>query len=715
MKKIFSLLIVLVTMFLVIFSFPETQVHAETSEDTTGDGYILPAFGEDEPIYSGDEALSDKDDFEKNNSFKKATDISVHSSEQPDDDTQSINATLHDVNWFFGIWRTVDQDYYRLDVFGDAHITITLNVPSNVNYNIDLWKHSDSTNSGWTTTHVLPMASGVDGGVGGTDRITINSSSTEILTAGTYYIRVYSYNEIYASGSEYTLTYNLDYRPQASQYISQMRFNKGAKAALWKSDFNPYGLTGFELSGEIDVSSAKVPIHNTIEYYSTDYGVVNSVLYIWDTEWRNSMALYLQALIEEIGNEYDEAMEVRVVFDEIKQGTEVVSFALNIVGTISGNAAFSIAGEIVSLAGDLGVEIAKVLFPDEWITTLGDAVNYFIMLRNILECQNNVDSTEVVAIRCKYKYKDKKISFMPTIDSSEVFLYQYDNIDSYNEEAHTYGKVYPITNGEDFFNIAKNGYIGNKNDINTYEPEDIMLDEIKTGNLIKGKYYWYKFIAPRTSTYCFYSGGDIDTYGELFSTVVAARSTENRLSNGYNDDGGEGYNFLINYELNQGQIVYLRVRGWNWETVGTFAVCIEEIEHVHNYSYSYETSTTLKHKAYCSCGEYINEQHNYVNNVCTECGQTYSHTHSYTYQSHGNGRTHSKMCSCGISTTESCIGLAEVGAATRCVKCNQVMSSGSIIMGDNGNDENISPKMIIPYLDEESIIPYLDENEVLVE
>lgn len=110
MKKIFSLLIVFVTVFLMIFGFSETQVNAESLEETTDDGYILPAFGEDEPIYSGDEALSDRDDFEKNNSFKKATDISVHSSNQPVDDTQTINATLHDVNWFFGIWRTVDQD-----------------------------------------------------------------------------------------------------------------------------------------------------------------------------------------------------------------------------------------------------------------------------------------------------------------------------------------------------------------------------------------------------------------------------------------------------------------------------------------------------------------------------------------------------------------------------------------------------------------------------
>lgn len=623
MKKIFSLLIVLVTMFLVIFSFPETQVHAETSEDTTVDGYILPAFGEDEPIYSGDEALSDKDDLEKNNSFKKATDISVHSSEQPDDDTQSINATLHDVNWFFGIWRTVDQDYYRLDVFGDAHITITLNVPSNVNYNIDLWKHSDSTNSGWTTTHVLPMASGVDGGVGGTDRITINGSSTEILTAGTYYIRVYSYNEIYASGDEYTLTYDLDYRPQATQYISQMRFNKGAKAAIWKSDFNPYGYNSYQLEGELDVSSAKVPIHNTINSYATSYGVVNSVLYVWDVEWRYDMYLYLNEIIPSLEEVNNKNQQVRVILESIQNGGELVGLGLNIVGLSTGQPIVSGIGDIISLSTDIGVTLTKLLFPEIWETTLQDAINYFIMLRNILQCDRTmIDSTEVVAIRCKYKYNNGSISFMPAINSSEIFIHESDLIPAYNSESHTYGKTYPLTSPTDFYNMVENGSLEDKPDINTCSNiEEMSLDEIQSGNLIPGKYYWYKFTALNEGYYKFYSSSNVNTYGELFTSVVNGRSTVGLIKS--DDNSGSNNNFEIIHKLTANQTIYIRVRGSGWSGNGTFAFTIEETDHVHSYTYSYTYSGVHNHIAYCECGDSILEIHNYVQSGighrCTKC------------------------------------------------------------------------------------------------
>lgn len=713
MKKIFSLLMICLTFtFIALFGVTNVSVNASNG-DSTEENYVEPAYGEDEPIIGGEEGISDKDEYELNNSFKQATNITNYGTSQPLDSTSSINATLHDVTWFWGVWRYVDEDYYRLDLFGDAYLTITLDVPNDVNYDIELFYHTDTEHSLFGKEDIITIGKDDNGGVGITETISI--TDTNVISAGTYYIRVSSHNEDYASGDEYTLSYNIDYRNVSNEYIDQMRFNKGSKAAIWKSDFDPYGFETFKFEGELPRTNSRNPFHGVMEDYSTNTGVVNAVLYIWDTEWRNDMAEYFDAILEVYNQVNDKNQKVQVTVEIFEDATGAIGTVVNIVGQATGYPIVEIIGDGISTGGEVIASLIKLLFPEIWETTLQEAIDYFEALSDALKCAENIDSTEVIAIKCKYQYETDVISFMPTLDNNENFVYSSNTINAYNSESHTYGKIYLLNSFTDYEYFIENGYINGKNDINTCPPIDIELNEVKQGNLISGKYYWYKFTAPVSGEYKFYTEGSTDTYGELFSVVVAARSTENRLSNGYNDDAGDGNNFLLEYDLEANQTVYLRVRGWNWIRTGSFNITVETTEHIHEYTYSYETSTTLKHKAYCSCGEYINEQHNYVNNVCTECGQTYSHTHSYTYQSHGNGRTHSKMCSCGISTTESCIGLAEVGAATRCVKCNQVMSSGSIIMGNNDNDENISPNMIVPYLEEDSIIPYLDENEVLVE
>ena len=714
MKKFFSLLMICLTFtFIALFGVTNVSVNASTGESTE-ENYVEPAYGEDEPIIGGEEGISDKDEYELNNSFKQATNITNYTSGQPYDNNYSVSATLHDVTWFWGVWRYVDEDYYRLDLFGDAYLTITLDVPNDVNYDIELFYHTDTKHSLFGKEDIITTGVDNNGGVGITETISINN--TDIISAGTYYIRVSSHNEDYASGEEYTLSYNIDYRNVSDEYIDQMRFNKGSKAAIWKSDFDPYGFETFRFDGELPRTNSRNPFHNVMEDYSTNTGVVNAVLYIWDTGWRNDIASYLDEILEVYNQVLNKNQEVKVIVETIVDVSGViVDVVIQIVEIKTGQPVSDLVDVGIAVGEEVIASLVDLLFPDSWETTLQEAIDYFDALSDALKCTENIDSTEVIAIKCKYQYETDVISFMPSLGNNENFVYSSNTINAYNSESHTYGKIYLLNSYNDYKEFIQNGFLNEKNDINTCPPIDIELNEVKQGNLISGKYYWYKFTAPVSGEYQFYTEGSTDTYGELFSAVVAARSTENRLSNGYNDDSGDGNNFLLEYDLEANQTVYLRVRGWNWTRTGSFNIIVETTEHVHEYTYSYETSTTLKHKAYCSCGEYINEQHNFVNNVCTECGQTYSHTHSYTYQSHGNGRTHSKMCSCGISTTESCIGLAEPGAATRCVKCNQVMSSGSIIMGDIDNDENDTLNMIIPYLEEDSIIPYLEENEVLVE
>lgn len=621
MKKILSLVLVCLMFTLVtLFNVPNVSVNASTGE-TTDENYVEPAYGEDEPIISGEEGLGDRDDYELNNSFKQATNITNYGTSQPLDSTSSINATLHDVTWFWGVWRYVDEDYYRLDLFGDAYLTITLDVPNDVNYDIELFYHTDTEHSLFGKEDIITIGKDDNGGVGITETISI--TDTNVISAGTYYIRVSSHNEDYASGDEYTLSYNIDYRNVSNEYIDQMRFNKGSKAAIWKSDFDPYGFETFKFEGELPRTNSRNPFHSVMEDYSTNTGVVNAVLYIWDTEWRNDMAEYFDAILEVYNQVNDKNQKVQVTVEIFEDATGAIGTVVNIVGKATGYPIVEIIGDGISTGGEVIASLIKLLFPEIWETTLQEAIDYFEALSDALKCAENIDSTEVIAIKCKYQYEEDVMSFMPALSENENFVYSSNTINSYNAESHTYGKIYLLNSFNDYEEFIENGYLNDKADINTCPPIDIELDEIKTGNLISGKYYWYKFTAPISGEYKFYSEGSTDTYGELFSSVVAARSIENRLTNGYNDDSGDGNNFLVQLELTANQTVYFRVRGWNWTREGEFTFKVESTTHIHNYTYSYTYNGVHNHIAYCACGLSITEIHNYVQSGvghrCTKC------------------------------------------------------------------------------------------------
>lgn len=131
-----------------------------------------------------------------------------------------------------------------------------------------------------------------------------------------------------------------------------------------------------------------------------------------------------------------------------------------------------------------------------------------------------------------------------------------------------------------------------------------------TRELTPGDCYWFVFTAPQNATFIFETSGSTDTYGELFSQMVSGRISEGRIT--YNDDGGEGNNFKITYSMNKGNVVYLRVRGYNWDRTGEFILSISSPNHVHEFTYSYSSLNNLFHIARCCCGETIQESHYFM-------------------------------------------------------------------------------------------------------
>lgn len=131
-----------------------------------------------------------------------------------------------------------------------------------------------------------------------------------------------------------------------------------------------------------------------------------------------------------------------------------------------------------------------------------------------------------------------------------------------------------------------------------------------TRELGTGDCYWFVFTAPQSATFVFETTGSTDTYGELFSKMVGGRASDYQIT--YNDDGGEDRNFKISYSMNKGDVVYLRVRGYNWDRVGEFTLSMSSPDHVHEYTYSYTSINDIYHIARCSCGETIQESHYYI-------------------------------------------------------------------------------------------------------
>ena len=134
--------------------------------------------------------------------------------------------------------------------------------------------------------------------------------------------------------------------------------------------------------------------------------------------------------------------------------------------------------------------------------------------------------------------------------------------------------------------------------------------------------YWYKFTAPQTGDYTFKTTGDVDTFGEIFNQVVVGQSTSGIVSS--YDSGGENNNFSFTKYMVSGESFYLRVRGKNWSSVGSFSLSVSYSPHVHNYTHRCRPDGNELHKAFCVCGAYIFENHTFRVTIsktyCTKCG-----------------------------------------------------------------------------------------------
>ena len=151
------------------------------------------------------------------------------------------------------------------------------------------------------------------------------------------------------------------------------------------------------------------------------------------------------------------------------------------------------------------------------------------------------------------------------------------------------------------------GYVSSFKTISKPSCASISINSPYSASMYYGENEWYKFTASEAATYHFESSGWVDTFGEVFSSVVVDDFTDGRLA--YDDNSGSNNNFKVSIALSANQTVYLRVTGASPIDQGNYSVNVTLTHSTHNYHYSYVQYSSLQHKAYCSCGLYTLEAH----------------------------------------------------------------------------------------------------------
>lgn len=533
-----------------------------------------------------------KDSYENNDSFTAAKLLSpaFDGKSLARDFNTTINATLHRNEWLWGLWkREVDEDYFKIEIYGKAHVSISLtNIPENCDYDLEFYEFD---NVKYCEEDDISLVSS-------STRASNNNESISVdVLPNVFYVRIYSYSGFNAQ-SYYSLNINVDYSYN-NESIADLKYSKNAGAAAWVSDFDPFGIKAFTSSSTQEIGyfvsdayySAYRIAHPYTSVLRSKDEVLHASLFVWDKNIRILLYETVQQLIENTQNEISKNERIRYSWEigsEVINGVSVVtSITLTILSAASAPISiFTMTGLslLATLAPGCFDAIMETLIPTSKIESQKDYLTYLRVLAAALECNNDTDSNEVIRIDSRYKIVSENvplivqmnyyIDFTPSIQSS--YLYGNDIITAYQENAYFNGTIYPIRSIEDIANARnKNQFI--IEEVNTGGNTQINLNQSIPASLDEGEYHWYNFTAPENGVYKFYTDGTMDTYGEIFSAIVPGRQTKGRID--YHDDidlANGNKNFCIEYPMYKDHIVYLRVRGFGWTSTGLYSLRVEK-------------------------------------------------------------------------------------------------------------------------------------------
>ena len=572
----------------------------EFEEKIYDDILSRPVVGDYEIIESVRTVEATKDQYEDNNSIGTATIISPNyiGKNQTSNYSTIINGTIHRNEWFWGlIKKEVDEDYYCFIVYGKALVTINLsNIPSGCDYDLELYSHDNTKYAEEEQVTFVKRSN---------NRGTNDENITTSILPGVYYIRINSYDNSFDAQSEYCLSLNVDYNYEDVS-ISKLRYCKGVEAALWVSDYDPFNIKAFTshtkdpvgiVTSSADYSTNKFG-NPLFQYINDNTEIKHASLYIWDLNLR-------RALYEIINISIDELQAEILDNKKYKLGIDITSEIVNGISTITSvvlmfvpddisktkKIKLDILGFVTTISPSLLECIFNVIMPESLIETKSNYLNYLNVLAAALECNDATNDQEVIKIDSNYKIVTEKVvgieqtnyyvDFSPSVQSN--YLYNSDIISSFQSGAKFNGTIYPLKNLNDI-DSARDKIQNQFEDINTGGDTQLLLDRPLADKINVGEYKWYHFTALENGIYTFQTNSEIDTYGEIFSTIAKGYSNDGLIA--YNDDGGIDHNFKLSMKIYKGRTIYLRVRGYNWKSSGLYSLYVKktgEINLVEEY------------------------------------------------------------------------------------------------------------------------------------
>ncbi len=396
------------------------------------------------------------DSNEDNDSFKNATCIHPAQGTHYYSLSTSARGTISQKS---GMWgkKYIDTDYYYIDVILTGRIEIKLsNIPTDCDYDLKLYRQPNTTNSSYDSCETIATSNNASNR---------DEKIIKDVSAGTYYIQVYSYNDKTWNNTEY---YNLSVYVAENQEYEDMLYSipngkkTGDLGALWLCDFTPMGITPTGFSN--DSTRTYYSCYDTypmIRNLAKNYKNVDftyAILYIWNLEVRTAiyeltkkMLNYIEGYSEWQNNKNE---KVNMCFNAsgiiLSIGSMAATFPPAAIG-------LGVAGLATAVVG----VVVNHFMPSAWDVNKVNLREYLINLKSAMEVGKGTSGEEVVMMKIKYHFSDKfdwgtkrYIDYAPKYENTNN-LYNEDKIPAHIIGQPLMGKTTGIKSIEDIEGMFK--------------------------------------------------------------------------------------------------------------------------------------------------------------------------------------------------------------------------------------------------------------------
>ncbi|MCI2111449.1 MAG: hypothetical protein LKK13_03800 [Bacilli bacterium] len=508
------------------------------------------------------------------------------------------------------------------------------------------------------------------------------------LFADSYCIKIVGTStEGYDASNVFALTVSAQYLPSPDVKISDLRYCKGAKAALVAADYLPGGIQPFSTIKEEELGFGRPdaalnlqqdPFPRLMNEFADNGDIPFATLYVWDPDVLSSVRTIIYSLYSSLNDNTDITGEQELEV-QIKKNGQIVDDVFDAVSGV-GNIVISIVSPEFNVITDVVLPIAEKSFDKlidvvvAYVTphmTLSKA-NLLIALARIWQACDDLlkipGATEFASLKLPltYRFSEKMIHLIPhyyvsfgglinlaALANNDIVTTEDDIPCSFQASLCNH-HVYCFTDDDAFPLASFDTLSQNKTDINSFGAPSIINQGVPFNIEIEhvGQYIWASFTAPATSVYtiaCNATAYHSETVAscpdfDVFRDVVPGHSENGLVFTHHLSSplrGGDGvpsaiYVGYFDIKLAQGETVYLRVSGHNWGdlpyvpsiVISPFVPSASRptpYNHHHHYIYGCQYNSPTSHKKLCWCGAYELEPHVFDGSPWISHGHTYCH------------------------------------------------------------------------------------------